>query len=140
MSSQEAQKYLYIIYYILRIIYIYIYIYIYIHTFSLKCISQPKSCTHFLPINAVSPSIHPPPFYWNKHIKHNVTTCSSSMSLQFSPYIILAPQNVCSEWNKQNLHSVWIRKTNQMSLFVFFISLLIVAQHVSGNHVPIIRS
>jgi len=28
----------------------------------------------------------------------------------------------------------------KMSLFVFFISLLIVAQHVSGNHVPIIRS
>ena len=27
-----------------------------------------------------------------------------------------------------------------MPLFVFFISLLIVAQHVSGNHVPIIRS
>ena len=27
-----------------------------------------------------------------------------------------------------------------MSLFVFFISLLIVAQHVSGNHVPIIMS
>ena len=27
-----------------------------------------------------------------------------------------------------------------MSLFVFFISLLIVAQHVSGNYVPIIRS
>ena len=27
-----------------------------------------------------------------------------------------------------------------MSLFVFFISLLIVAQRVSGNHVPIIRS
>jgi len=27
-----------------------------------------------------------------------------------------------------------------MSLFVFFISVLIVAQHVSGNHVPIIRS
>jgi len=26
-----------------------------------------------------------------------------------------------------------------MSLFVFLISLLIVAQHVSGNHVPIIR-
>ena len=35
---------------------------------------------------------------------------------------------------------VWIRKTNLMTLFVFFISLLIVAQHVSGNHVPIIRS
>jgi len=27
-----------------------------------------------------------------------------------------------------------------MSLFAFFISLLIVAQHVSGNHVPIISS
>jgi len=27
-----------------------------------------------------------------------------------------------------------------MSLFVFFISLLIAAQHVSGNHVPIISS
>jgi hypothetical protein len=36
--------------------------------------------------------------------------------------------------------SVWIRKTNWMSLFVLFISLLLVAQHVSGNHVPIIRS
>jgi len=35
---------------------------------------------------------------------------------------------------------VWIRKTNEMSLFVFFISFLIVAQHVSGNHVAIIRS
>jgi len=33
--------------------------------------------------------------------------------------------------------------TNRLKLdvtFVFFISLLIVAQHVSGNHVPIIRS
>jgi len=27
-----------------------------------------------------------------------------------------------------------------MSLFIFFISLLIVAQHVSGNHVPIIHT
>ena len=43
------------------------------------------------------------------------------------------------EANKVTL-AVWIRKTNWMSLFVFFISLLIVAQHVSGNRVPIIRS
>ena len=36
-------------------------------------------------------------------------------------------------------HSV--DKKNQLDVtFVFFISLLIVAQHVSGNHVPIIRS
>ena len=33
----------------------------------------------------------------------------------------------------RNIWSEWIRKTNQMSLFVFFISLLIVAQHVSGQ-------
>ena len=43
-------------------------------------------------------------------------------------------------WLTVHRSSVWIRKTNWMSLFVFFISLLIVAQHVSGNHVPIIRS
>ena len=36
----------------------------------------------------------------------------------------------------QELTTAWC----YMSLFVFFISLLIVAQHVSGNHVPIIRS
>ena len=39
-----------------------------------------------------------------------------------------------------SLSTVWIRETNYMSLSVFFISLLIVAQHVSGNHVPIISS
>ena len=34
---------------------------------------------------------------------------------------------------------MWIKNQLDVS-FVFFISLLIVAQHVSGNHVPIIRS
>ena len=43
-------------------------------------------------------------------------------------------------WLTVNRNYAWIRKTNQMSLFVFCISLLIVAQHVSGSHVPIIRS
>jgi hypothetical protein len=43
-------------------------------------------------------------------------------------------------WLIVHRNSVRIRKTNKMLLFVFFISLLIVAQHVSGNHVPIIRS
>ena len=43
-------------------------------------------------------------------------------------------------WLTVRRNSVWIRKTNLMSLFVFFISLLIVSQHVSGNHVSIIRS
>ena len=34
-----------------------------------------------------------------------------------------------------------VDKKNQLDItFVLFISLLIVAQHVSGNHVPIIRS
>ena len=34
-----------------------------------------------------------------------------------------------------------VDRKNQLDVtFVFFISLLIDAQHVSGNHVPIIRS
>jgi hypothetical protein len=40
---------------------------------------------------------------------------------------------------KSNIQFSVDKKNQQMSLFVFFISLLIVAQHVSGNHVPIIR-
>ena len=36
-------------------------------------------------------------------------------------------------WLTVHRNSVWIRRTNWMSLFVFFISLLIVAQHVSGQ-------
>ena len=39
------------------------------------------------------------------------------------------------------LNSFSVDKKNQLDVtFVLFISLLIVAQHVSGNHVPIIRS
>ena len=38
-----------------------------------------------------------------------------------------------------NIESVDKKKQLDVT-FVFFISLLIVAQHVSGNHVPIIRS
>ena len=34
----------------------------------------------------------------------------------------------------------FVARTCEMSLFVFFISLLLAAQHVSGNHVPIFRS
>ena len=48
--------------------------------------------------------------------------------------------NRADVWLTVHRNSVWIRKTNWMSLFVSFISLLIVAQHVSGNHVSIIRS
>ena len=34
-----------------------------------------------------------------------------------------------------------VGKKNHLDVtFLFFISLLIVAQHISGNHVPIIRS
>ena len=43
-------------------------------------------------------------------------------------------------WLNVHCNSVSIKKTNYMSGFVFFISLLIFSQHVSGNHVPIIRS
>jgi len=40
-----------------------------------------------------------------------------------------------------NTHNLSVDKKNQLDVtFVFFISLLLVAQHVSGNHVPVIRS
>ena len=40
-----------------------------------------------------------------------------------------------------NNNNISVDKKSQLDVtFVFFISLLLVAQHVSGNHVPIIRS
>ena len=43
--------------------------------------------------------------------------------------------------NSSKYMMVSVDKKNQLDVtFVFFISLLIVAQHVPGNHVPIIRS
>ena len=44
---------------------------------------------------------------------------------------------------QRSMQDYWysVDKKNQLDVtFVFFISLLIVAQHVSGNHVPIIGS
>ena len=58
----------------------------------------------------------------------------------FEDYFLFLIKWTFDVWLTVHRNSVWIRKTNQMSLFVFFISLLIVAQHVSGNRVPIIRS
>ena len=75
--------------------------------------------------------------------------CSTSLGVrrrQTAKFRIPVPSQYCTErmntdvWLTVHRNSVWIRKTNSMSLFVFFISLLIVAQHVSGNHVPIIGS
>ena len=52
--------------------------------------------------------------------------------------------NVCSHiypFSKYRQVFFCVDKKNQLDVtFVFFISLLIVAQHVSGNHVPIISS
>ena len=69
----------------------------------------------------------------------NRTPAMQHVNSQYTelPVITLHKSDV---WLTVHRNSVWIRKTNYMSLFVFFISLLIVAQHVSGNHVPIIRS
>ena len=42
---------------------------------------------------------------------------------------------------RKHKNYIGVDKKNQLDVtFVFFISLLIAAQHVSGNHVPIIRS
>ena len=43
-------------------------------------------------------------------------------------------------WLTVHRNSVWIKKNQLDVICVFFISLLLVAQHVSGNHVSIIRS
>jgi len=43
-------------------------------------------------------------------------------------------------WFTVHRHSVWIRNQLDVTFVLSFISLLQVAQHVSGNHVPIFRS
>jgi hypothetical protein len=44
-------------------------------------------------------------------------------------------------WEVINKDKFSVDKKNLLDVtFVFFIPLLLVAQHVSGNHVPIIRS
>ena len=49
--------------------------------------------------------------------------------------------NLKLEFPEYELRVRSMDKKNQLDVtFVFFISLLLVAQHVSGNHVPIIRS
>ena len=58
----------------------------------------------------------------------------------FSQFYAFSRTSPCIYQSTENIKAVCIRKTNQMSLFVYFISLLIVAQHDLGNHVPIIRS
>jgi hypothetical protein len=63
-----------------------------------------------------------------------------SWPVDFAVFRLL--QITAHRWQGFHKTSYWDvhKKCNYISLFVFFISLLIVAQHVSGNHVPIIRS
>jgi len=64
------------------------------------------------------------------NVKINVT-----WPLRFACWIIKAT-HINSKYVKLS-----VDKKNQLDVtFVFFISLLLVAQHVSGNHVPIIRN
>jgi len=54
--------------------------------------------------------------------------------------VILYSCETCVLRGVKNMHFS-VDKKNQLDFtFVFFISLLLVAQHVSGNHVSIIRS
>ena len=56
------------------------------------------------------------------------------------PLQLLSETFLILERNKRDMTKN-VDKKNQLDVtFVFFISLLLVAQHVSGNHVPIIRS
>jgi len=43
-------------------------------------------------------------------------------------------------WLTVHCHSMWIRNQLDITFVLSFISTLKVAEHVSGNHVPIIRS
>jgi len=43
-------------------------------------------------------------------------------------------------WLTVHRNSVWIRNQLDVTFVLYFISLLQVAQHVSGNHVPVFRS
>ena len=53
----------------------------------------------------------------------------------------LVSTNFLGNIRAENYKELSVDKKNQLDVtFVFFISLLLVAQHVSGNHVPIIRS
>ena len=73
--------------------------------------------------------------YLHYHVTTSYTQMLSGPHRSWTPCI-----RKSDVWLTVHRNSVWIRKSNWMSLFVFFISLLIVAQHVSGNHVPIISS
>jgi len=61
--------------------------------------------------------------------KRTTTAAAAARSIEF-----------IDVWLTMHRNSVWIRKNQLDVTFVFFISLLLVAQHVSGNNVPIIRS
>ena len=56
------------------------------------------------------------------------------------PGLICVTATFMAQYHRQTYLSVDKKNQLNVTLFVFFISLLIVAQHVSGNHVPIIRS
>ena len=71
---------------------------------------------------------------------HDTKACGRSRDANLRILNFDTSEGGSDVWLTVRRNSVWIRKTKYMSLFVFFISLLIVAQHVSGNHVPIIRS
>jgi hypothetical protein len=56
-------------------------------------------------------------------------------------WILLRIRNVSDKCSTKYTFLFSVDKKNQLDVtFVFFISLVIVAHHVSGNHVPIIRS
>jgi hypothetical protein len=67
-----------------------------------------------------------------KQCLHEFTSVLRKLRVVFRLTYILS-----GDWRVNILR---IRKPTRCHFFVFFISLLIVAQHVSGNNVPIIRS
>ena len=69
-----------------------------------------------------------------------VIVCNSVHAYVFSVSEIKALELCICSFTLHETDCFSVDKKNQLDVtFVFFISLLIVAQHVSGNHVPIIR-
>ena len=68
--------------------------------------------------------------------------CDNERRVRLVEHVVqLGYKRVTMVFGQIELSHISVDKKNRLDVtFVFFISLLLVAQHVSGNHVPIIRS
>ena len=80
-----------------------------------------------------------------RRLRNTALILSAHVSLGLPRFLLPGGLHVSRvTWHKferKDSKTFIVDKKNQLDVtFVFFISLILVAQHVSGNHVPIIRS